>query len=205
MFINEAGVEIRVNGHLLAGQGVQGKTGGDFRGAHGAVVDDQVLDSDEGEENHEANDVVSTNDELAEGLDDVAGGGSAFIAVEKNTAAAGDIERDAEERQKKQQRRENRELNRPKNVQGGKENDHAQSDARSEKNIEHDSRNRHQHDKDSGDRCHGDEPISGAFGAIENVVRAHEYQRAPAGTGPDCDFMRICARYKKARISATAA
>ncbi len=61
------------------------------------MVDDQVLNGDQGEKNDEADNVVAAHDELAKGLDDVPGGGGAFVAVEQNAAAAGDIERDAEE------------------------------------------------------------------------------------------------------------
>ncbi len=93
--IDKAGVEVGVDRHLLAGHGVEGETRRDFSGADGAVADDEILDGHQGEEDDEADDVIAADDELAEGLDDLAGCCRAFIAVQQNAARAGDVERQA--------------------------------------------------------------------------------------------------------------
>ncbi len=92
MFVDESGIEVGVDRHLLAGKSVEGEAGGDFGGAYGAVTDDDVLNGDEGDEENESDHVVAAHDELAEGLDDASGGPGAFVAVEKNAAAGSQVE-----------------------------------------------------------------------------------------------------------------
>ena len=115
-FVDQTGIHVRVDGHLLSGQSIQSEAGGHFRGAHSAMVDDQILNRDQREEDHEAHDVVAADDELPEGLDHVACRRRAFVAVQKNAAAAGDIQRNAEQGQKQQQGRENGKLDGLQNV-----------------------------------------------------------------------------------------
>ena len=65
------------------------------------MTDHHVLNGDQGQEEHEADDVVSANDELAECLNHPSRGGRALTAVQQNAAAAGEIERQAQEGQQK--------------------------------------------------------------------------------------------------------
>ena len=46
--VDEAGVQVGVDGHLLAGHRVQREARGHLSGAHRAVADDQELDGDQG-------------------------------------------------------------------------------------------------------------------------------------------------------------
>ena len=71
----------------------RGEAGGDLRGAHRAVADHDVLDGDQGHEQHEADYIISADHELAEGLDHPAGGLRAFVAMQQDAAAGGQIER----------------------------------------------------------------------------------------------------------------
>ena len=96
------GVQIRIDGHLLARQRVQGEARGDFRNAHRAVVDDHILNRDQHQENHRADDVVAAHHEAAEGLDHVAGGRRAGVAVEQDQARGGDVQRQPEQREQQQ-------------------------------------------------------------------------------------------------------
>jgi hypothetical protein len=71
--IDQAAVQIRVDRHLLAGQGIQGEARGDFGDAHRSMIDDDVLNGDQHAENHRADDVVAAHHEAAESLDHMAG------------------------------------------------------------------------------------------------------------------------------------
>ena len=51
-FVDQPGVQIRIDRHLFAGQRIQSESRGDFRNAHRAVVDDHVLNRDQHQENH---------------------------------------------------------------------------------------------------------------------------------------------------------
>ena len=101
-FVDQAGVQVGIDGHLLAGQGVQGEARGDFGDAHRAMVDDHVLNGDQDQEDHRADDVVAAHHEVAEGLDHVAGGAGAGVAVQQDQARGGDVQRQPEQRQQQQ-------------------------------------------------------------------------------------------------------
>ncbi len=70
---DQAGVEVGVDRHLLAGHRVEREARADLGDAPGAVGDDHELDHDEDQEDHEADDDVAADDEFAERLDDAAG------------------------------------------------------------------------------------------------------------------------------------
>ena len=84
MLVDQAGIQIRIDGHLLAGHGVQGESRGNFRDAHRAVIDDHILDGDQHQEDHHANDVVAAHHERAEGLNHFSGRRGAGVAIEQN-------------------------------------------------------------------------------------------------------------------------
>ena len=85
-FVDQPGAQIGIDGHLLAGQGIQGEAGGDFRDAHRAVVDDHVLDGDQHQEDHGADDVVAAHHEVAERLNHFAGRDCPGVAVHQDQA-----------------------------------------------------------------------------------------------------------------------
>ena len=95
-FIDQSAVQVRVDRHLLAGQGIQGEARGDFGNAHRTVVDDDVLNGDEDAENDGADDVIAAHHEAAESLDDVARGGRSGISIEQNQARRRHVERQTE-------------------------------------------------------------------------------------------------------------
>src|SRR5262249_12558500 len=63
--VDDSGVEIGVNGHLLSGQSVERKARRHFRGSKSAVVDNKVLNGDEGEEYDEADHIIAADHKLA--------------------------------------------------------------------------------------------------------------------------------------------
>ena len=60
-FIDDAGVEFGIDGHLFAGHGVEGEPGGNFGDAACAFGDDDEIDDDENDENDGADEVVALN------------------------------------------------------------------------------------------------------------------------------------------------
>ena len=90
--VDESGVEVGVDRHLLAGQSVEGKTGSDFGGAHRAVADHDVLDSDQRQKKHEADHIVAAHHELSEGFNDAPGRRCAFIAMQQDAAAGSQVQ-----------------------------------------------------------------------------------------------------------------
>ena len=73
LLVDQSGGEIRVNGHLLAGHGVQREAGGHLGHALGALGDDDELHQHDDEEDHHADDDVAAGDEVAEVLNNLTG------------------------------------------------------------------------------------------------------------------------------------
>ena len=68
LFIDQAGGEIGVDRHLLAGHGVQIEARRDFGDAARTFGDDDEVHDDEDREHDDADDEIALHDELAEGL-----------------------------------------------------------------------------------------------------------------------------------------
>ena len=77
----------------LPGMASSVKRADDFGDALRALGDDDELHDGDDQEDHEADDEVAADDELAEGLDDVAG-----IAVQQDQPGRADAERQPEQR-----------------------------------------------------------------------------------------------------------
>ena len=58
LLVDHAGVQVGVDGHLLAGHSVEGEPGGHFADARGALGDDDELDQDDDREDDQADDDV---------------------------------------------------------------------------------------------------------------------------------------------------
>ena len=63
------------------------EAGGDFGDAAGAFGDDDEVHDDEDREDDNADHEVTAHHEIAEGLDDVAGGVGAFMAAREDAGA----------------------------------------------------------------------------------------------------------------------
>src|SRR4051794_39759820 len=73
-FLDDAGIEIGIDGHLLTGHGVQGKSGGDFSDTSSALGDnDELNNDDDNEDNHTHRQRIAA-DELSERFNDTTGG-----------------------------------------------------------------------------------------------------------------------------------
>ena len=140
--IDQAGAQVGIDGHLLAGQGVEGEARGDFRDAHRAVVDDHVLNGDEDQEDDRADDVIAAHHEVAEGLNHVAGGAGAAVAVHQNQAGGGDAQRQAEQREQQERGGEDAEFHRLADVHGDHHHHHGHHDVGDDEDVEHEARQR---------------------------------------------------------------
>ena len=92
VLVDEAGVQVGVDRHLLAGHGVEGEPGADLGDPAGTVGDDHELDDDEDQEDHQADDERAADDEVAERVDHLAG-----VAVAQHEPGRGDVERQPEQ------------------------------------------------------------------------------------------------------------
>ena len=149
---DDAGVQVRVDGHLLAGHGIQGEPRADFRDAAGALGHHHEVDDDEDREDHDADGVVAADDELAEGLDHLAGGIGAGVAVQQHDPGGGHVQRQPEQGGQQQDGGEGRQVERPHHVDDGQDHDQRDADVEREERVQHQRRHR-QHDH----RQHGED------------------------------------------------
>src|SRR4026207_2012649 len=78
--------------NCLPRTGLRGERGGDFGDAAGAFGDDDEVHDDEDREDDNADHEVAAHHEIAEGLDHVAGGISAFMAAREDQARGSEVE-----------------------------------------------------------------------------------------------------------------
>ena len=70
LIIDQAGVEVSVDGHLLAGHRIQGEAGGDFSDPPGSLCDHDKVDDHQNQEDDDPYNDVASHNELAERFDD---------------------------------------------------------------------------------------------------------------------------------------
>ena len=157
--VDQAGVQVGVDGHLLAGHGIEGEARRHFRGAHRAVTDHEILNGDQRKKDHEADNVVAADHKLPECLDHFSGGRGAFVAMQQDAPRAGQIERQAHQRQQQDEAGEDRELHRPQNLDRGQQHQHRSRDVQRQQQVEDEARQRHQHHEHQGDRPGGNDPV----------------------------------------------
>jgi hypothetical protein len=87
-----AGVQIGVDGHLLAGHAIEREARCDFRHAAGALRDHDEVDHDQDQEDDETDDDVAADHDPAKCLDDFAGRAMSLVAVEQDQARGGDVQ-----------------------------------------------------------------------------------------------------------------
>ena len=154
---DQAGVQVGVDRHLLAGHRVQGEARRDFRDAARAVRDHDELDHDQDHEDDHADRVVAADDEGAEGLDDLAG-----LAVQQDQAGGRDVQRQPEERQDQQHRGEGAELQRLLDVEADHEHDQREGDVRDQQQVQQHRRQRDDHHADDHHHRDGQHEIARA-------------------------------------------
>ena len=194
VLVDQAGVQVGVDGHLLAGHRVEGEAGADLGHAAGTVGDDDELDDEQDREHDQADDQRAADHEVAEGVDHLAG-----EAVEEHEAGGADVEREAEQRHHQDDGRERGEVERAVHEHRGQQDQQRADDVERDQQVEHDGRQRddqHHHDEDDADgnaelwseRLGGtDEPFGDAESSAPSWRRSapswRQWSYRPAATG----------------------
>ncbi len=92
---HHSGGEIGIDGHLLAGQGVERKPRRNFGNAPCALGNHHQVDDQQDQEHKQSDGKVAAYQESAESLDHMTGCRAAFMAVNQNDPRRCDIERKA--------------------------------------------------------------------------------------------------------------
>ena len=105
LLIDQAGVQVGVDGHLLAGHGIQGETGNHLGHPTRALGHHDEVDDHQDAENDETDQVVAGNHELAERLNHLAGGVRALVAFHQHDPGRGHVQGQAQHGGQQQHRR----------------------------------------------------------------------------------------------------
>ena len=151
----QAGVEIGVDRHLLAGQGVEGEARRHFGHASRALGDDDEVDDHQHAEHEQADDIIAADQHLAERFDHMARRRRAFVAVDEHDARRGDVERETEQRREQQDGREGRKIERLRRRQRDHQDREADHDIADEADVEDDRRDRDHHQRDENQHRRG--------------------------------------------------
>ena len=168
--IEQAGVQIRVDRHLLAGHRVEREACAHFRDALRAARDHHELNRDQDREHDESDDDVAAHDELSERGDQRADG-ARIVTVGEDQPGRADVEREPEQRREQQRRGERRELQRLFDAQADEQHQRGTEDVEREQHVE--QRRRQRHDQDRDDAQHRD-----GEGAGEPVLHVRTPSRA---------------------------
>ena len=155
VFFDHAGVEFGINGHLLAGHGVQGEPGRHFRDAPGALGDDDEIDQNQNQKDDQSDDVIAMHDIIAKGFDDMPG-----ITVQQNQPGRGDVERKPIERDKQQQGGETGKFRRFLDVKDGKQNEQRERDAHGQETVQQQRMHGQDHQQDRAEQSANDQHVA---------------------------------------------
>jgi len=173
---DEAGVEVRVDAHLLARHGVEGEPGRHLRDAGGALGDHDEVDQCEHGEDDEAHDVVAPDHERPERLDDLARGPGPLAAVEQDETRRGHVERKAEQGHRQQDGGKDGELEWFEDKHRHEQDHDRHRDAQRKQQVDDQRRQRDHHDHEDGDN-----------------PDAHQHRRVPHPLGGNPrSFNRFC-------------
>ncbi len=137
---DDAGVHLRVDRHLLAGHRIEGESRRHFRDSAGAFGDDDKLNDEDDDENDNAHRQRTAGDELAEGVDNFAGGmerGFGVAGGRENQPGGRDIQHEPEERDAQEQRRKDGKFQRALYVNRRDQDDHRKRDVAHQEQVQH--------------------------------------------------------------------
>ena len=160
LFVDQPGRQIGVDRHLLARHGVEVEARGDFGDAAGTLGDDHEIHDHQDGEDDDADDEIAAHHEIAERLDDVAGGVGAFVAVRENEAGGGEVERQPQHGRDQQHGRERGEFERRMDEQRRHQDQHRDDDRNGEREIEQDRRQRQDQDDEDGEHADGERDVA---------------------------------------------
>ncbi len=156
VFGNQAGIQVGIDRHLLAGHRVQGKPRGHFGDPARTLRDHHEVDHDQDDEDDDTDRVVAAHQEMAERLDHMTGRARTGMALQQHDAGRCHIQRQAQQGREQQHTRECGEFERFAGVHADQQHHHRHRDIEGEQQIEHERRQRQDHhaqDQDDQDRA----------------------------------------------------
>ncbi|MND74678.1 hypothetical protein D3C80_662790 [compost metagenome] len=143
--IDQAGVEVGVDRHLLAGHRIEGETRAHLGNPPRALGHHDEVDDHQDREDHDTDHVVTADHHLAEGLDHLAGRRMTVLAVEHHHPRRSHVQRQAQQRRHQQNGRKHREIQRSQSVDAHQQHDDGQGNVEGEEHVQQERRHRQHH------------------------------------------------------------
>jgi hypothetical protein len=192
LVVDQAGREVGVDRHLLAGQSIEREARADLGDALGALGDDDEVDDHQDGEDDQPDREVAADQEVAEALDDLAGRARTGMAFEQHDARRGDVQRQAQQGGQQQHRGEGGEVQRAHHLRRHHHHHQRHRDVEGEQQIQHEGRQRQHHHGEH--QQHRDRRAQAqhhaAVGAQQGLQAQHQFPHAlassasPAGCAP---------------------
>ena len=147
LLVDEAGRKIRVDGHLLAGHGVQGEPGRHLGDALRALGHDDQLDQHDNQEDDDAQDDIPLGNHVAERQNDAAG----VTVVAQNLPGGRNIQPQPEQGGNQQQGWEYGKIQRVRHRHGNHQDQHGQGDIDHQQYVQQRKRQRDDDKQDNDD------------------------------------------------------
>src|SRR4029077_8357938 len=166
--VDQAGGEVGVDRHLLAGHRVQVETRRDFGDAARTLGDDDEVHGHENREHDDPDHEVAAHHKIAERLDDVAGGIGALVPVRQDQPRGGEVERQPQHGRDQEDGRKRGEFQRRLDEQRGHQDQDRQRDRDRQEQVEHDRGQREDQHHQDGENAEGQREIA-ALQQVDDV------------------------------------
>ena len=167
LLIDDAGGQIGVDRHLLAGDRIEREARPDLCNSGRALGDDDEIHHDEDQEHDEADDEVAAHHEAGEAADHIAGGVGALIAVGEDDARGRDVQRQAQHGDDQEDCREGGEIQRALNPQRHHEDEYGDGDGEGKAQIDEEGRYGQEQDRKDRDDADGESDIASVLPRVD--------------------------------------
>ena len=155
--VDQPGVQVCVNRHLLAGHGVQGKAGANFSDPLRTLGHDDEVDHHQNREHDQTHGEIAADQEVPERFDDMPGRAAPRVTLQQHHASRGHVQREPQQCGEQNDRGEGGEIKRAHHVGGHHHHHECHGDVEGEQQVERERRQRQDHHRQNhhhDQRCH---------------------------------------------------
>ncbi|MOA01999.1 hypothetical protein D3C78_1214310 [compost metagenome] len=143
--IDQAGIEVGVDRHLLAGHRIEGEARTHLGNTPGTLGHYHEVNDHQNREHHDTDHIVTADHHLTEGLDHLTGSSVAIVTVEHDHARGGHVQGQTQQRCHQQDGRECGKIKGAQGVDADQQDDDRQGDVEGEQHVEQKRRDRQHH------------------------------------------------------------
>ena len=163
LLVDQAGREIGVDRHLLAGNGIEGEARADFGDTRRTLGDDDEVHGDQDQKDDQTDDEVAAHDQVGKAGDDATGRIMALMTVRKDDAGCRNVQRQPGHGGNQKDDRKGREIQRFLDPQRHHQDQHGKGDGEGQPDVDQKRRDRQKQDRQDRDDAEREADIP-AFG-----------------------------------------